>query len=203
MICRYHVPSHREDATMSDTPPFEDTLRNALAGLDHEDVRLFYDYIEELKSQVRKYLSGKARTLPGTSAVAQSALLSLICDLAIQKIPLADVDEHGYPMVWPLLLKYVERHCNKWNAYYRARKRQGTQTALAAEPADYRAAPGEEAAFVAACEELYGQLSPEERAVLEGRLKDESLEQIAQRIGRAESTVGNRLNRIRAVLEAQ
>jgi hypothetical protein len=188
---------------MSDTPPFDDTLRDALAGLDHDDVRLFYDYFEELKSQVRRYLSGKARTLPGTSAVAQSALLSLFCDLAIQKVPLADVDEHGYPMVWPLLLKYVERHCNKWNAYYRARKRQGAQTTLAADPADHRAAPGEEPEFVAACEGLYAQLSLEEQSVLEGRLADESLEQIAQRIGRSQSTVANRLKRIRAVLEAQ
>ena len=41
----------------------------------------------------------------------------------------------------------------------------------------------------------------EEQAVLEGRLRDETLEQIAARIGRPESTVSNRLRRIRAVLE--
>jgi hypothetical protein len=37
--------------------------------------------------------------------------------------------------------------------------------------------------------------------VLEGRLKDESLEQSAARIGQSESTVSNRLSRIRALLE--
>jgi hypothetical protein len=38
--------------------------------------------------------------------------------------------------------------------------------------------------------------------VLEGRLKDESLEEIPQRIDRSESTVSNRLLRIHALLEA-
>jgi hypothetical protein len=79
----------------------------ALDGLDNDDVRLFYRYFEELKWQVRKYLSGKARNMAGTTAVAESALMGLFCDVAIQSIPLADVDEYGYPMLWPLLLKYV------------------------------------------------------------------------------------------------
>ena len=56
---------------------------------------------------------------------------------------------------------------------------------------------------MSACEALDAKLSAEERTVLEGRLRDETLEQIADRIGRSESTVSNRLSRIRAVLEAQ
>src|SRR5881392_852383 len=112
---------------MSDPPPFDETLRHALARLDDDDVRIFYDYFDELKAQVRKYLGSKAKTMPGTSGIAQSALLSMFCDLAIHKVPLSDVDEYGYPMLWPMLLKYVERHCNKWKAYYRASKRKGAQ----------------------------------------------------------------------------
>jgi hypothetical protein len=188
---------------MADPPPFDEALRQALAGLGSEDVRIFFEYFEELKGQVRKHLGGKARTMPGSSAVAQSALLSLFADLALQKIPLSETDEYGYPMLWPLLLEYVERHCNKWKAYYRAKKRRRTETSLAVEPEDHRAAPGEESEFVASCEALYTLLSAEEQAVLEARLRDETLEQIAARIGRSESTVSNRLARIRAVLESQ
>jgi hypothetical protein len=141
---------------------------------------------------------------PGGAGAAgrTGALLSLFGDLALQQIPLAEVDDSGYPMLWPLLLEYVERHCNKWKAYYRAKRRQGTEVELAAEPADHRACAGEESAFVAACEALYARLSPEERAVLEGRLQDQTLEQIARRIGRSETTVSTRLARIRALLEA-
>lgn len=186
---------------MSDEPAFEATLRSVLAGVNDDDVRIFYAYVEELKREVRKLLRHKPAVAPGESAVAHSALLSLVCDLAVQQIPLSDVDEYGYPMLWPLLLSYVERHCNKWNAYYRAKKRQGTEISMATDPLDYRASPDQEMGFDSACEALYAKLSAEERTVLEGRLADESLEQIATRLGRSASTVSNRLNRIRAVLE--
>ena len=199
---------------MADPPTFDDVLRQALAGLDNEDVRIFYDYFEDLKRRVRAHLGRPAAVVPGPSAVAQSALLSMFCDLAIQQIPLGDVDEYGCPMLWPLLLKYLERHCDKWNKYYLALKRKATVLSLEAGRADVEGAPGidppdhrapaeAEAAYIAACEALAARLSAEEQAVLEGRLKDETLEEIAQRIGRCESTVSNRLNHIRAVLEAQ
>jgi DNA-directed RNA polymerase specialized sigma24 family protein len=186
---------------MSDAPPFDDTLRDALRGIHNDDARVFYDYFEELKAHARRHLGRRAQAAPGASAVAQSALLSLFGDMALQQIPLSEVDDSGYPMLWPLLLKYVERHCNKWKAYYRAEKRQGTEVELPAGLADHRACAGEEAAFVAACEALYARLSAEEQAVLEGRLQDQTLEQIAGRISRSETTVSTRLARIRAVLE--
>jgi hypothetical protein len=117
---------------MADTPALEDVLRNALSGLDDDDVRIFYRYFEELKRLARSLLRRKARAFPGESAVAQSALLSLLADASFHQIPLTDVDEEGYPALWPLLLKYIERHCNKWNKYYRAKKRQGKEVPLAA-----------------------------------------------------------------------
>jgi hypothetical protein len=187
---------------MSDDPSFDETLRQALAGLNNDDVAIFYAYFDELKAQIRRCLGhSKAAEMPGSSAIAHSALLSMFCDLAIQKIPLADVDEYGCPMLWPLLLRYIERHCNKWKAWYRAIKRQGVQISLTIDPTDHRAPASEESAFADVCEKLYARLSAEEQAVLEGRLRDESLEEIAKRIGRSESTVSNRLLRIRALLE--
>jgi len=194
---------------VANTPTFEETLRQALKGLDNQDVRIIYAYFEDLKQQARRCLGHKARTMPGDSALVQSALLSLFCDLALQQIPLSDVDEHGYPMLWPLLLRYVERHCDKWNKYYLAKKRLGVEVSLGAtgsdeadgfEPADPHD-PTDERAFEAACLALSTRLSEEEQAVLQGRLRDETLEQIATRVGRSESTVSNRLNRIRTVLE--
>jgi hypothetical protein len=194
---------------MAETPTFDEALRQALAGLDNEGVRVFYDYFEDLKRAARRHLGAQARAMPGESAVAQSALLSLFCDVAVQQVPLADVDEHGCPMLWPLLLKYLERHCDKWNKYFLAKKRKGAVASLGAgaaegpglDPPDRRAPADDETKFLAAFEELSARLTAEERAVLEGRLRDETLEQIAARIGRSEATVSNRLGRIRAVLE--
>ena len=199
---------------MADPPTFDDVLRQALAGLDNEDVRIFYDYFEDLKRRVRAHLGRPAAVVPGPSAVAQSALLSMFCDLAIQQIPLDDVDEYGCPMLWPLLLKYLERHCDKWNKYYLALKRNATvlpleprragdEGAPGIDPPDRRAPADAETAWADAVAKLVAQLTKEEQQVLEGRLKDETLEQIALRIGRCESTVSNRLSHIRVVLEAQ
>jgi DNA-directed RNA polymerase specialized sigma24 family protein len=197
---------------MADIPPFDDVLRQALAGVHNDDVLLFYQYFDELKGVARRNLHGKARSLPGESAVVQSALLSMFCDTAVQQIPLADVDEYGYPMLWPLLLKYIERHCNRWNKHYQAKKRKRAEVpfgsgrardeaSMAFEPADYRAGAANEEEFGAACDRLYAQLSDEERLVMEARLRDLTLAEIARLIGRSESTVTNRLNRIRALLE--
>jgi REP element-mobilizing transposase RayT len=140
-------------------------------------VRIFYEYLDDLKKCARRHLGGKARVMPGATAAAQSALLSMLCDLAVQNIPLGDVDAEGRPALWPLLLKYVERHCDKWNNWHQAKKRKGAEVSLSAasggrtiDPDDYRAPADDEARFGAAFEILCARLTDEERQVLEGRL---------------------------------
>ena len=115
---------------MSPVPAFDDVLRQALAGLNNDDVRIFYQYFEELRCYARACLSKKAKVMPGSSAVAQSALLSMFADLAVQQIPLSDVDDDGRPALWPLLLRYIERHCDKWNKCYLAKKRRAGEVSL-------------------------------------------------------------------------
>jgi RNA polymerase sigma factor (sigma-70 family) len=191
-------------------PPFDRVLSQALVGLRDDDVTLFYDYFDELKRHVRRHLHRRARGQPGESAVAHSALVSLFCDVNVQSIPLNDVDEFGYPMLWPLLLKYVERHCEKWNGYYRARKRAGTVVSLGGgpspteggvDPADYRD-PEDGERFDTLLEQFYGRLSGQERQICELRMHDKTLNQIAQEVGCSEATVSARLRKIRNVLES-
>jgi DNA-binding CsgD family transcriptional regulator len=194
---------------MADTPPFDDVLQQALEGLDNEDVRFFYEFVDDLKHTAARSLGGKARVMPGASAVAASALWSLLCDLAILKISLCDVDDQGRPALWPLMLKYVERHCDKWNKWHQAKMRQGVEVSLhgnvdgsrTIDPEDHRAPADDDERFAAALERLYAQLSDEERQVLGARLAGKSLAEIALLIGRAENTVSNRLARIREVLQ--
>jgi DNA-binding CsgD family transcriptional regulator len=191
-----------------DAPPVEEMLRRALADVD-DDVRLFFAYFEELKDHVRKYLGRKARQSPGESAVAQSALLSLFCDVALQGIPLSDVDEFGYPALWPLLLKYIERHCNKWNKYYRAKKRRGLEVSLAAgdssrlgiDPPDHREQADEEAAVGAALETLYARLTPRQQSVADLTATGHTLEAIARQLDCSESLVSLEKKTIRRLLE--
>jgi RNA polymerase sigma factor (sigma-70 family) len=198
-----------EDFVMADAPTIDAMLRQAFARVNDEDARLFYDYFDELKRHVRKYLTGKARFCPGESHVAQSALFSLFSDLTVQDIPLQDVDEYGYPMLWPLLLKYVERHCEKWKKYYRAKKRAGVEVPLRTgeagergiDPPDYRAASTEEDEVGAALEELYGKLTPRQRRVADLSAQGKTLAEIAAEIGCSESLVSLEKKAIRRLLE--
>jgi DNA-binding CsgD family transcriptional regulator len=192
---------------MSDAPSLDHMLHDVFAHVEGDDVHLFYAYFEELKGHVRKYLSAKARLFPGESHVAQSALFSLFCDLAVQQIPLEDVDEHGYPMLWPLLLKYIERHCEKWKKYYRAKKRNAAEVPLSGaagapgvEPADYRAAD-DEAAVGEALAALYERLTPRQRRVADLSAEGCTLAEIADALGCSESLVSIEKKAIRTLLE--
>jgi hypothetical protein len=109
----------------ADAASLEAMLRRDLSRIEDDDVRLFYDYLDEPKRYVRKYLGRMPRMFPGDSAVAESALFSLFCNATRAGLSLSEVDEEGYPALWPLLLLYIEQHCNKWNKYYRAKKRNG------------------------------------------------------------------------------
>jgi DNA-binding CsgD family transcriptional regulator len=190
---------------MADVPTIDDMLRATLARVEDDDVRLFYRYFDELKGHVRKYLSGKARLYPGESHIAQSAMFSLFCDLAVSQIPLEDTDEYGYPMLWPLLLKYLERHCDKWKKYYRAGKRRGTEVSLAGpglDPPDHRGSPGDEDAVGAALAALYGQLTPRQRRIADLSAQGRTLQETAAALGCSESLVSLEKKAIRSLLES-
>jgi hypothetical protein len=194
---------------MPDAPLLDDMLRGVFARTDDDDVRLFYAYFDELKDHVRRYLHGKARQFPGTSHVAQSALFSLFCDVMLHKVPLQDVDEHGYPMLWPLLLKYIERHCEKWKKYYRAKKRCGAEVSLAPadadgpglDPADHRAPAGDEEVVGAALAELYQRLTPRQRQIADLSAQGRTLAETAAALGCSQSLVSLEKKAIRALLE--
>jgi hypothetical protein len=190
---------------MGDVPTIDAVLQQALRRVDDEDVRLFYAYFDELKGHVRRYLTGKARAFPGASHVAESAMFSLFCDLAVQDVPLQDVDEHGYPMLWPLLLKYVERHCEKWKKYYRAKKRAGVEVSLAAteagiDPPDHRGA-SDETEVGEALAALYAKLTPRQRRVADLSAQGRTLAEVAAELGCSESLVSLEKKAVRNLLE--
>ncbi len=185
---------------MTDPPPLDDVLRRAFARVDDDDVRLFYAYFDELKRHARAALGRRARTFPGDSHVAQSALFSLFADAAAGGLPLGDVDADGYPMLWPLLLRYIERHGEKWKKYYRAKKRKADEVGLGVgiDPADHRAGDdlGE------ALEELHRRLTPRQQRIAALSADGRTLEQIAAEVGCSESLVSLEKKKIRAALEA-
>jgi hypothetical protein len=195
---------------MPDAPAIDAMLRDVFHRVDNDDVQLFYAYFDELKRHVQKYLSHKARLMPGTSHIAQSALFSMFCDVTLQQIPLGDVDEYGYPMLWPLLLKYIERHCDKWKKYYTVKKRRGTQVSLdtgarsglAIDTPDRRAPTDDEAAVGEALAALYEKLTPRQRRVADLSAQGNTLEEIAAQLRCSESLVSLEKKAIRKVLES-
>jgi len=194
---------------METIPSIDDVLRQAFDRVESDDVQLFYAYFDDLKTHVRRYLTGKARHFPGESHVAQSAMFSMFCDAAVRDIPLQDVDEHGYPMLWPLLLKYVERHCEKWKKYFRAKKRSGRELSIGPsdadrpglDPPDPRASAADEQAVGAVLEELYSKLTPRQRLVADFSAQGKTIEEIAAEIGCSESLVSLEKKAIRNLLQ--
>jgi DNA-binding CsgD family transcriptional regulator len=184
-------------------------LRRAFARVDDDDVRLFYCYFDELKDSVRGHLRRKARSVPGESAVAQSALFSMLCDVTLARIPLSDVDADGHPALWQLLLKYIERHCEKWNKYYRAKRFKGTEVPLAGgdsggpgiDPPDYRASAGDEEAVGEALAALHAKLTQRQRRVADLTAEGRTLKQIAGELNCSESLVSMEKKAIRKLLE--
>jgi RNA polymerase sigma factor (sigma-70 family) len=202
---------------MADTPSFDEVLKNALDGIDSDDVRIFYGYLDDLKRKAARSLTHKARQMPGASNVAASALFSLLCDVAVLDIPLNDVDNKtGLPALWPLLLQYVERHCRKWNEWHNAKMRKGVEVSLhgaadvnrtiddvdrTIDPEDHRASVDDAERYDEVVQRLIERLTEEEQQVLKAKLAGKSLAEIATLIGRSEKTVSNRLAHIREVLQ--
>lgn len=194
----------------TNTPPFDAVLNQALEGLDNDDVRLFYDYFEVLKAKVGSQLANKVKVGVGESAVLQSALLSMFEDIGNLNIPLGECDDTGRPMHWPLLLSYIERHCDKWNKYYQTKKRggkvvsfSGSNDAQGIDPADPKGIFVDEAQVNEACDQLFRHLSAQERTVFEHWVEGKSLAESAEKLDCSEAKVSYVRKRIRDLLVSE
>lgn len=184
-------------------PTLDDVLDQALSGIENEDVEVFYQYFDQLRSRVRSKLIVKARTAVGESAILHSALLSMFADVRALRIPLTDVDGDGRPMLWPLLLKYIERHCNKWNSYYRAAKVKqefpigpSSDSSFGYDPAARDAGLDEEE-ILGLCEQLNSKMTKDEQAVFEDWIQGKTIEESAKRIDCSESKISYLRKRVR------
>lgn len=186
-----------------DLPSLDVVLEQALSGVNNDDVEVFYQYFDQLRNRVRSKLIVKARTAVGESAILHSALLSMFVDVKTLRIPLTELDSDGRPMLWPLLLKYIERHCNKWNSYYRATKVKqefpigpGTDSVAGYDPAAREAGIDEEE-VLDICERLNANLAEDERAAFEDWVQGKTIEESAKRIGCSESKISYLRKRVR------
>ncbi len=194
---------------MSTEPSIDDMLRRAFDRVDDDDVALFYAYLSELKQHVRRHLNRNVRSFPGESGIAQSALFSFFRDAAEQNVPLQDVDEDGYPMLWPLLLKYLERHCEKWKKYFRAKKRSGIVVSADSagidgatfDMVDHRTPAPDEESIESALVALSARMTERQRQIANLTAAGRTLEQIATEVGCSESLVSLEKKSIRRLIE--
>lgn len=190
-------------------PPFDDVLRMAQRREEGEAVRVLYHYFERLKRAVGRQLAGKAKAKVDVSGVVQSALFSLVQDARFAGVPLSDVDADGQPMLWPLLLRYLERHCDKWNKFWTAKKRAGGEVPVGpasddgpagADPADPRDTDWDDDRLEAACQALEQSLTTEEAGVFQDMVAQKTLDESARRAGCSQAKVSYLRKRIRDLL---
>lgn len=114
-------------------------MSGAAADERNQDVAHYYQHFERLKGFARRQLQGKARDKVGASDIVQSALFSMVRDIEAANVPLLDLDQEGQPLLMPLLFRYLDRHCDKWNKHFQTLKRGGAEVPLGnsqiAEPA--------------------------------------------------------------------
>ena len=185
------------------TPTFDQVLDSAIHGERSDDVQAFYEYFEALKSKVKAKATARVKSALGESAIVQSAIFSMFEDVRELGIPMDDRDELGRPMLWPLLLRYLERHCDKWNKYYNRRKEQSLGTIGGDrdfDPADSGADAFDEGQIERVCETLTGKLTAEEREIFQLWVAGQSLEQTSQALSCSEAKVSYLRKRIRDLL---
>jgi len=114
-----------------------------------------------------------------------------------------------------VLLKYLERRERVCIGSCRERHRELTSEAsgergfdpspgdaCGINPADHHEPADAEVDLISVFEGLYAQLSELDRKIVDLRLQDRTLERIAAAVGRWQSTVSNRLQRIRGLLQS-
>ena len=188
---------------MTPVPSFDHVLDQALAAQRNDDVRIFYEYFEVLKGKVRAKATSKVKAAVGESAVVQSALFSLFEDVRHAGLPLDDRDHLGRPALWPLLLRHIERHCDKWNKYYRVRNERGfggSDSQAGFDPADPRGDALTEGDVRGVCDELAARMTAQESAVFGSWVAGHTLEESAAAVGCSEAKVSYLRKRIRDYL---
>lgn len=163
---------------------------------------LFDRYAQRLIGMARKRLSSKLARRVDAEDIVQSAYRSFFADAAAGKFQLEESGD-----LWRLLVAITLNKLRSKARFHRAVKRDveqedsmSGQVGIHGIPPDRMAAepsPEEAMALAESIESLMTDLTALERRMLELRLQEHTLEEIAEKVDRSERTVRRLLSRLR------
>lgn len=195
--------SHQRDMTK------DDSSRHLLARFRDGDSRaaaeVFDRYVERLLSLVRRRISPQLQQRVDAEDVLQSAMRSFFVRAVDDQYVLRRSGD-----LWRLLVaitlsklrRQIEVHTASKRAVTKEQRAIGDDDALAI-AADREPRPDEEAALLDELRQVMQSASPAEREALELRLAGETIENIAETMGRSQRTVRRLLQTSRQELESR
>lgn len=149
-------------STDQESPPAEEMWDRIRTSPTNKDAVIFREYLEEMIRRAGVQLTRKAKLFPGTEAVVESAWTSYF----INHAPALNLNTGvGEANLAELLLRITVRHCNKWNSYYRVKKRAACVVPL--ETAEDYGKPDEAILLAELCEQLDAELSLRQKQIVE------------------------------------
>ncbi len=185
-------------STISDAQPEEPSDRSLLArlrgGQQQAATDLYLRYAQRLRALVRSRCSPQLARRLEPDDIVQSVFRRFF-----KRVLHGDYDVPPGEELWGLFLVIALNKIRTEEAFHRAGKRDVRLASDTADPAQL--ATHEASAILNLCvEDALGQLTPQQRAMVELRIQGHEVAEIAQQTGRSKRTVERTLQEIRARL---
>jgi RNA polymerase sigma-70 factor (ECF subfamily) len=188
---------------MAQHDSFVELMGRLRAGEDAAATELFGRFAARLHGLARKHLDTALRQKVDAEDVVQSAYKSFFVRFADDKLQVGDWDN-----LWGLLTLITLRKCADRAEHFRAQCRALSREAAPLDGAeagreaiDREPSPDEAAMLAETVEELFRGLDADERPIVELSLQGYTVQEISERLGRAERSVRRLRERVRKRLE--
>lgn len=179
---------------LDDGVPFEQVIEQLRRGEEEGANHVFHLFATRLHALAQARLAAAVRDKVGPEDVMQSAFRSFF-SLAQKADEARRFDVRNWDGLWAVLVVIAVRKCRRlWRRYQAAgrdvRREQGALSSEGRwEAVDREPSPEDAAALAEVVERLLGRLTVRDRAVVEGRLRGGSVEEIVAQTGRSERAV--------------
>jgi RNA polymerase sigma-70 factor (ECF subfamily) len=175
-------------------PSDRSLLARLRGGQQDAATELYLRYAQRLRALVRSRSSSQLARRVEPDDIVQSVFRRFF-----RRVLQGDYDVPPGEELWGLLLVIAMNKIRTEEAFYRAAKRDVRLCAEAADPAQLPSRQDSDTAILQLCvEDALGQLSPQQRTMVELRIQGHEVAEIARQTGRSKRTIERNLQDVRA-----